>query len=107
LILVLCAQGSDPEIDEGETHGGVLRRPLADLEQVLDWLGTGSFSRVVLPWPSPGFNPFALARRLRLGGRTQVVLVGELANRTRFWAERNGCLVSRSTQDALALEELA
>ncbi len=104
MILILSPPEGDPDGEELDRNGGVTRRPAGDVEDVLDWIATESFERIVVPWPCPGFNPFSLSRRLRRFGGPPVVLTGELRPDTRFWAERNGCLVADRLGAALELE---
>ncbi len=107
MILILSPPAGDQGGEAPDRKGGVTRRPAGDVQTVLGWTATESFERIVIPWPCPGcpgFNLFSLARKLRRSGGPPVVLAGELRPDTRFWAERNGCLVADGTRAALELE---
>ncbi len=102
MILLLTAdQAATDRVDVADGDG-IRRRVPTDLDEVLGWIEAGGFERVVVHWPTPGFNPFALARRLKAAGGPGVVLAGEMRPETRFWAERNGCQLAADPQGALS-----
>lgn len=80
----------------------VSHRAAESIEAVLGWIESEPVEKIVIPYPAnEGINPFALARRLRAIHGPPVVLAGELRLDTQFWAERNGCEVARSVEDAI------
>lgn len=101
ILLLSSEQAADGQA--GANDGArISRRTPRSLDEVLGWIDGDEFERVVIHWPTPGFNPFALARRLKTAGGPQVILAGQMRPETRFWAERNGCLLATDPADALA-----
>lgn len=80
----------------------VSHRDAESVDAVLEWIESEPVEKIVIPFPaSESINPFALARRLKAIHGPPVVLAGELRLDTQFWAERNGCEVARSVEDAI------
>ncbi|MFC1655026.1 hypothetical protein ACFL2F_04395 [Myxococcota bacterium] len=99
MILVLAENKHDLR---GVAEGEVSFRNAECVEAVLGWVESEPIERIVVPYPTdPNINPFSLARRLRKIHGPPVVLAGELRLDTQFWAERNGCEVARSVEDAI------
>jgi hypothetical protein len=99
LILILGEENPDLH----ETAAGEISFRKADsIDTVLGWIESEPIERVVVPYPPKNnFNPFSLARRLKRIHGPPMVLAGELRLDTQFWAERNGCEVARSVEDAI------
>jgi len=102
VILELLAPGDEPAPPPAGQE--LVQRPAADPDRLCAWIGEQPIDRVVVPWPCPGFNPFALARRLRQAAGPPLMLFGRLRPDTRFWAERNGCQVAATRAAALGEE---
>ncbi len=105
MILILAEDNH--ELREG-TSGEVSFRSvdLVDgvdpVDAVLGWIESEPVERIVIPYPiAENLNPFALARRLRKIHGPPVVLAGDMRLDIQFWAERNGCEVARSVEDAI------
>jgi hypothetical protein len=80
----------------------VSHRDAESIDAVLEWIESEPVEKIVIPFPvDEALNPFSLARRLRAIHGPPVVLAGELRLDTQFWAERNGCEVARSVEDAI------
>lgn len=72
------------------------------VDAVLGWTESEPVESIVIPYPPTNtLNPFSLARRLRRIHGPPLVLAGDLRLDTQFWAERNGCEVARSVEDAI------
>lgn len=99
-LLVPGAEAAPPATAEQ----GLVQRPAADPDRLCAWIAEQPIERVVVAWPCPGFNPFALARRLRQRSGPPLMLFGRLRPDTRFWAERNGCQVAATRAAAVGGE---
>lgn len=80
----------------------VSHRAAEGIDAVLAWIESEPVEKIVIPYPADeAVNPFSLARRIKAIHGPPVVLAGELRLDTQFWAERNGCEVARSVEDAI------
>ena len=80
----------------------VSHRTAESVDTVLGWIESEPVEKIIIPYPADeAVNPFSLARRIRAIHGPPVVLAGELRLDTQFWAERNGCEVARSVEDAI------
>lgn len=80
----------------------VSHRAAESIDTVLGWIESEPVERIVIPYPvDEAVNPFSLARHIRAIHGPPVVLAGDIRLDTQFWAERNGCEVARSVEDAI------
>ncbi len=99
MILVLGEE--NPDLRE-TAESGISFRKADSVDTVLGWIESEPIECVVVPYPpKDNLNPFSLARRLKRIHGPPLVLAGELRLDTQFWAERNGCEVARSVEDAI------